>query len=77
MIKYYKKYVYGTEYSLYLAHIEFSYDTAHLAVILPVQGGDVCIIDPAGNYLTSSWYTIDSKPASLSFNLQTIGGLLT
>ncbi|MBS7614417.1 hypothetical protein KEJ18_01585 [Candidatus Bathyarchaeota archaeon] len=63
MIKYYMKYVHGTEYSLYLARIEFSDGEAHLAVILPVQGGEVCVIDPAGNYLTSSWYTIDSKPA--------------
>ncbi|MEM2970261.1 MAG: hypothetical protein QXR63_04930 [Candidatus Bathyarchaeia archaeon] len=63
MIRYYMKYVYGTEYNLYLAHIEFSDDAEHLAVILLVQGGKVCVIDPAGNYLMSPWYTIDSKPA--------------
>lgn len=67
MIKYYMKYVYGTEYSLYLAHVEFSDGSAHLSVVMPVQGGNICIIDPAGSYLTSTlyiWqYVITQKPA--------------
>ncbi|MEM2704521.1 MAG: transglutaminase-like domain-containing protein [Candidatus Bathyarchaeia archaeon] len=63
MIEYYMKYVYGTEYVLYLAYVEFSKGTAHLAVFLPVQGGKICIIDPAGNYLTSYLWTVTSKPA--------------
>ena len=63
MTKYYMKYIGGTVYRLYIAFIDYSDDTAHLAVILPVQGGNVCIMDPAGNYLTSSMGTITSKPA--------------
>jgi hypothetical protein len=63
MIKYYMKYVYGTEYPLYLASIEFSSGYCHSAVILPVQGGEICIIDPAGNYLTKSGGVIASKAA--------------
>ena len=63
MIKYHMKFVYGTEYNLYLAHIDFSSGKSHLAVILPVQGGELCIIDPAGNYLTKSGGEIASKVA--------------
>jgi hypothetical protein len=63
MIKYYMKYVLGTIYRLYIADIQFSDGERHLAVILPVQEGRVCIIDPAGKYLTSSTGTIASKPA--------------
>ena len=64
MIKYYMRNVYGTEYNLYLALISFSKGSSHAAVILPVKGGEICIIDPAANYLTSSWWTITSKPAA-------------
>ena len=63
MIKYYMKYVYGKEYKLYLASIEFSSGKRHLAVILPVEGGELCIMDPAGNYLTKSGGFIASKAA--------------
>jgi len=64
MIQYYRKYIMGTEYSLYIAHIEFSDGIGHAAVFLPVKGGEICIIDPAGKYLTSSNGEIASKPAS-------------
>jgi len=63
MIKYHMKYVYGTEYNLYLASIDFSGGSGHLSVILPVQGGELCIIDPTGNYLTKSGGVITSKAA--------------
>ena len=64
MIKYYMKYINGTEYSLYIADMQFSGSTAgHVAVFLPVQGGQVCIIDPAGKYLTKVNWGISSKPA--------------
>lgn len=55
MIKYYYRYIYGREYSLYIAEVVFNDGSAHAAVILPVIGGKVCIIDPAGNYLTSTF----------------------
>lgn len=65
MLKYYMKYVHGTEYSLYLARIEFnSADSGHLAVFIPVQGGNLCVLDPAGSYLTRSWGSIASKSAA-------------
>ena len=64
MIKYYMKYVVGTEYTLYLAEITFNNNEGHLAVFLPVQGGELYIIDPAGHYLTSTFLgTITSQPA--------------
>jgi hypothetical protein len=57
------KHVVGTEYFLYIAHIEFSDGQAHAAVFLPAQGGQVCIIDPAGSYLTKESGEIASKSA--------------
>lgn len=53
MIKYYMIYVHGKEYGLWLAHIELSDGSGHLAVFLPVQSGKLTIVDPAGAYLTS------------------------
>jgi len=63
MIEYYMKYIYLTEYILYITHIEFSEGLAHLAVIIPVQEGQLCIVDPAGEYLTSRWGYIASMQA--------------
>lgn len=65
MIKYYMKYVSDVEYALYIASITFNSGSAHLAVFLPVHNGQLCIIDPAGNYLTSTWWgSITSNPAT-------------
>jgi len=63
MVQYYREYVYGTIYLLYMAHIDFSDGSSHLAVFLPVEGGELCIIDPAGNYLTMSGGSITSNAA--------------
>jgi len=63
MIKYYMKYINGTEYLLYIAYIIFSDNSKHLAVFVPVKGGGLCIIDPAGNYLTSWRGSITSEEA--------------
>jgi hypothetical protein len=64
MIKQYMRGVYGTDYAFYLAYVLFSGGGAHMAVVMPVQGGNICIVDPAGRYLTSTWYgKITSKPA--------------
>jgi len=63
MIKYYMREVYGAEYALYLAYVEFGSGSGHMAALMPVQGGRVCIIDPAGRYLTSQYGRITSRPA--------------
>jgi len=63
MIKYYMKRIHMTEYILYIARLEFSNGDAHLAVFQPVQEGQLCIIDPAGKYLTSRWGSIASEEA--------------
>ena len=63
MLKYYMKNVLGTEYNLYLASMEFTTGPGHVAVIMPVQGGNLCIIDPAGSYLTLKGGSIASKAA--------------
>ena len=73
MIKYYMKYVNGIDYDLYLAEIEFS-NSSHVSVILPVEGRKICIIDPAGHYLTNSFGRITSKEAFQNYkHIQTIG----
>lgn len=63
MVKYYMIHVAEAEYSLYIAFVEFSDGSAHLAVMLPVERDQLCIIDPAGRYLTSMWGSIASKEA--------------
>ncbi len=69
MLKYYMRNVHGKYYSLYLAYIEFSDNNAHLAVFMPVSGGNICIIDPASAYLTKNIFgTITSKEALSELN---------
>jgi len=63
MTKHYMIHVAEAEYPLYIAYVEFSDGSGHLAVMLPVEGGQLCIIDPAGKYLTSKWGRITSKEA--------------
>jgi len=60
---------YDTEYNLYIMQMDFeSSSVGHVAVLLPVQGGKCCIIDPAGAYLTNSWGSIADKAASTELN---------
>jgi len=66
MIKYYMIKVHGREYALYIAGIVFDNNEGHLAVFLPVRGGELTIVDPAGSYLTvDSRGRICSRPASV------------
>ncbi len=48
-------------------NIVFSDDIAHLAVLIPVTEGNMCILDSAGNYYTSRWGSIASKTVSTEF----------
>jgi hypothetical protein len=41
----------------------FADGSGHVAVFMPFSGGQVTILDPAGNYLTKTGITIDSKGA--------------
>jgi hypothetical protein len=68
MLRYYNKYYIGTDYNLYIADIDFNDDSGHVAVFMPVQGGKLIILDPAGHYLTSTRSIIDSKPAASELN---------
>lgn len=65
MIKYYFIFIHGRDYDLWIAEMEFSSNMKHLAVFLPVSGGKLTIIDPAGSYLTSEkfliWQSITSR----------------
>lgn len=53
MITYYHKYIYEKELTLYIAAVFFQDDVGHAAVIISMQNGQICIIDPPGNHLTS------------------------
>ena len=64
MMRYYLRHIHGTVYNSYLALISFTDETAHLAVFMPVQGGEMCILDPAGNYATERYGAITSKAPS-------------
>ena len=59
MIKYYQRYFLDEEYRLYLVRMDWE-DAAHLTVFLPVQGDNICILDPAGEYQTGTWYNLGS-----------------
>uniref|UniRef100_A0A7C3J4A4 Transglutaminase-like domain-containing protein n=1 Tax=Candidatus Methanomethylicus mesodigestus TaxID=1867258 RepID=A0A7C3J4A4_9CREN len=63
MIKYHMTQIQGTNYNLYLAEIRFNDGSGHVAVFLPVINGQLCIIDNAGNYLTSNWGSITQRNA--------------
>jgi hypothetical protein len=63
MIKYYMREVYGADHALYLVFMELSSGSWHMAALMPVQGGKVCIVDPAGHYLTPQYGRITSRPA--------------
>jgi len=68
MIRYYNKYIAGTDYNLYLVDMDFSNGSEHVAVFMPVSGGKLTILDPAGNYLTSTSPTITAKVAATELN---------
>lgn len=66
MLKYYERNIYGTEYPSYIADIEFSDGSSHLAIFLPVKGGRtrvtrLCILDPAGKYYTNKYGGITQR----------------
>lgn len=45
-----------------------SADSGHAAVAFPVAGGQLTILDPAGNYYTNIWGTLTSKATSTAVN---------
>jgi len=61
MIKYYERYILEEEYALYLVRIVFENGDSHLAIFLPVAGGNICVLDPAGNYQTGSYSRLGSE----------------
>jgi hypothetical protein len=64
MINYYEKEIHGTDYTTYLAAIEFGDGNGHLAVIVPAVDDNICILDPAGSYFTSISNRITSRSVS-------------
>lgn len=69
MIKYYERNIYGTEYTSYIADIQFSDGSSYLAIFMPVKGSRtrtprLCILDPAGRYYTNKLGDITHKVVS-------------
>jgi len=52
MMKYYDRYIKGTLNSAYLAVLTFSDGSIHSAIFCPSTGGQVCIFDLSGVYVT-------------------------
>ncbi len=61
MIKYFQRHILEEEYRLYLVHMKWE-DSAHLTVFQPVQGDNICILDPAGNYQTGVSNRLGQNP---------------
>lgn len=68
MIKYYFRNIYGTIYNIYLVRLELGEGSGHFAVFMPVQDGNICILDPAGNYATTRYGYLTQKTASFELN---------
>jgi len=67
MIKYYQRYILDAEYRLYLVRIIWE-DSSHLAVFQPVQGENICILDPAGQYQTGSFQRLSQESVRRELN---------
>jgi len=52
MMKYYDRYIKGESNKAYLTVMSFSDGTIHSAIFVPVAEGRICIMDPAGPYVT-------------------------
>jgi hypothetical protein len=52
MMKYYDRYIKGESKNAYLTVMSFSDGTLHSAIFMPVTDGRICIMDPAGQYVT-------------------------
>jgi len=61
LVKAYNKYVYGTDYALWVMRVVFE-EGAHLAVAFPVSEGELTIIDPAGHYYTGWLFLTSNDP---------------
>lgn len=63
MIQYYFRYVHKKSYTMWIALITLGDGSRHAAVFIPVEGGELAILDPAGRYKTSTWGYIAHRPA--------------
>jgi hypothetical protein len=67
MINYYERYILDEEYAIYLVRMEWD-GVAHLTVFQPVSDGQICIMDPAGQYQTGTTYGLRGEPARSELN---------
>lgn len=58
MIKYYFMFVHGKDYDVWIALLRFSNGEGHAAVFVPVAGGYLLVVDPAGSYITGDDYVL-------------------
>jgi len=72
MIRCYFKYDVGTMYNAYAMCVAGSSPVGHAAVVIPVQGGKIVILDPAGKYITgldlflTQWLTAQPVASAMS-----------
>jgi hypothetical protein len=82
MIRCYFKHYVGTLYAAY-AMVLCGPGPGHVAVVIPVSGGKVVILDPAGKYLTGldlflfRWLTPTPATTAINDYLSYWGGKLT
>jgi hypothetical protein len=69
MIQFYDHYIINNQTKIYYCLTRFSDESRHSCVIIPDGNGLVCILDPAGNYLTSDngWANADTASSELSY----------
>jgi hypothetical protein len=64
MMKYYDRYIKGESNKAYLTVMSFSDGTIHSAIFVPVTEGRICIMDPAGRYVTRDLEDATAKIAA-------------
>ena len=62
MIQYYREEILENVQTLYLAYMNFTDGSSHLAIFMPASGENICILDPGGDYLTSYYVGITTTP---------------
>jgi len=63
MIKYFERHVADEQYDLYLALITFENEAMHLCLIKPATGGYAFVFDPAGDYISPDYGSVNSPKA--------------
>jgi hypothetical protein len=63
MIKYFERNVTGTQFDLYLALVTFENGAMHLCLIRPATDGYAFVFDPAGDYISPEYGSVNASKA--------------